>query len=538
MSARRDRLTSTGSRWVAAFFVAALVVSMWGYYAFPRNYPPYLDYDSATLGIFVNNVTYQDQYDHYFNKAPIDQDQYRMYWAAHFLPAAIPLSWIQRLLRIPPSRVGDLLKGTTLLCGLLGCLCVAGIAMRRQGWGWLEGAFLVGFVAALPPYLLYLRTGVTHFLLSFLLFWWAVYLIVRYLDSRKPRHLYVLAMVLGYYLVVPYSPLLALPVVGVWLVIQRGALASVVRDKHVYVAAIVAVGLSYAICYGAAVTHDVSYEAWHQKAARFVSMRSKNAISMNHLSPALAADKVAKLWHQHFYFQRDELGDPSREDELWTLPSPHVVWLGLVPIGIFGLWLALREREPISHVFVSVLVASYLIAMTVGFPEGRYLITVVPCYAYFVLLGLERLVSRPVALPAVLGLAMLLTAGNSFALMRGEYNTSVEARWQATGAMREALALIQERYGPEYGTTEWIFMTWPNLRYKDWLYLEMLGNMKIAAYVPGELTRYTKPGRVLFAIVLPDNTPQIRGWQFQGFTEIGRVTDGVTGREVLIFAKG
>ena len=68
------------------------------------DYPPHFDYDSATLGIFVNNLTFNGRYDYGFNPS-FSQNAYRINWAAQFLPVSVPLSWTQRTLHVPFDRV-------------------------------------------------------------------------------------------------------------------------------------------------------------------------------------------------------------------------------------------------------------------------------------------------------------------------------------------------------------------------------------------------------------------------------------------------
>ena len=92
------------------------------------RYPRYVDFDSATLGIFVNDLSYH-RFGHSFafpnrDAGYPDQEWYRLRWAASALPLTLPLSWLQRALRIAPEHVGLLIRGAASFFGLV-CAFVA-----------------------------------------------------------------------------------------------------------------------------------------------------------------------------------------------------------------------------------------------------------------------------------------------------------------------------------------------------------------------------------------------------------------------------
>jgi MFS family permease len=516
------------------FLLVAFTLSMWAYYWRLDNYPPYFDYDSSSLGIFVNNLTFHDRYDYFFERSPVEQDRYRQYWAAHFLPASTVMSAVQTLLGIPADRVDALLKGFTLFFGLIGCLCAAaavGCFTRRR---WAEVLFLVGFTAALPSFLLYLRTGVAHFLFSFFAFWLAVWLIVRFVEWRRPRDVWLLGLVLACYALVPYVPLVTLPLVGLLLVLRWGALRPVLGNWHLYAAALFCVAIFGSLRYAVAVGHEESYDAWQRKATAFVDTRSRYAMSLDALSTSKLPEKVAKLTNQHFLFSLDKLGDRTRKDDLWTLDTPHLVWVALLPLVGFGAWRGWRERDRGTDVAGSVLLTGLMQAFTVGMPEGRYLLTVVPCYVYFLLVGVRVLARAPGLREAALGLAMLATAGNSYLLVQGNYNDGMIWRWEQMGGMRESLALIRSVYGDEYASDRDIYLNWPDLRYEPWLYLQMLGNLRVLTYDDTFNLAEIAPGEPLFAVTESSDEDTLRAWRSRGFRSMGTVVDAVSGRQYVV----
>lgn len=518
-----------------ALFAVALVVATWGYHQRLDDDPPWLDFDSATLGIFVNNASFRDHYDEGFRDSLEAQDRYRTRWAASFLPGSVVLSEVQSLLAIPPDGVGDLLKFAGLFLGALGTLCVALVA-RRDGRSASELLFLFALVSALPAFLLYLRTAVPHFLFSYLMFWLATLGIDRYLDSGSRRWVYALGVTVALYAMLPYVPMLALPVVAVVLAVSRGVAARVLRDPHLYGAAAASVVLFGLLRFAVATSHEPSYEAWATKAEHFVGARSRHAISMSYFDPALLPDKIVKLVHQHFYHRRDQLGDRSRNDELWTLPEPHLVWLALLPLALAGAWNGWRRRDKAAGVFATVLFAIYGIALTAGFPEGRYLIPAVPALAFFVLEGLRFLVPEGSARVLVLALVLVATGVNSNVLVRGDYNASMSRAWRGMSGMRETLALIRESVDPAYGRERDLHLAWPDLRYENWLYLEMLGNMRVRPYLASANLAEAAPGEMLFAAVDAGEADTRKDLKQRGYRDLGTAVDPVSGRELAVLA--
>jgi hypothetical protein len=501
------------------------------------NYPPQFDYDSATLGIFVNNLTFNGRYDYGFNPS-FFQDAYRIGWAAHFLPVSVPLGWVQRTLGVAFDDVGELLRVTGLLLGFFGCVSAA-YALRPPGrTRAIDVAFIVGFTTVFTPFLLYLRTAVPHFMLSFLLFWLIVLLTVRWRRTRERWCLYALAAAFAYYALAPYPPLVVAPLVMSWLVIRGRALRRIVTEPHAYVAALLGVALYWGVAYGVAITHESTYAVYRERAAGFVAMRSGKAFALDRLAPGELAAKAQKLLDQHILFRRDQLGDTSREDDLWTVGAPHPGWLLLVPFAVVGLWRGLRTRDEGAEVAAAVVAASYAVAFLVSFPEGRYLITVIPCYAYFVLRGLDAVLRQATARIVGRATALFAMAVGTFLLVTGEYNAGITTRWWNMGGMRAVVKAIRS----DYGNPSPIYLNWPELRYHQWLYLEMLANFRVKSTedmaMLASVTNAPK-GRRYFIVREAADTREIRRLTGAGFFKVGReLEDAATGRRVVLLVSG
>ncbi len=296
-------------------FIVAVAYAMAGYYWRIDDYPPYMDFDSATLGIFVNNLTYQPRYDYYFATSGVAQNQYRAAWSAFALPSLVPVSGVQRLLRIPYYRVDRLLKITCFVLGLLGSLCAANIA-RGAGGRWFDAAFVAGFVAVSPAYLLYLRTAFLQTLMSFLLFWTAVMLMVAYTRDLGRRRLYGVAIALACYGLAPYAALTSLPVVLLGIVLTQGRLGRTMRDPHFYAAAAIGVVAWWSVVLVLAVHYDGSYQTYMSKVSEFLMVRGPHVLSFDGFTWSALRWKLVKLVDQHVLFLRDALGDAYRPDDL------------------------------------------------------------------------------------------------------------------------------------------------------------------------------------------------------------------------------
>jgi 4-amino-4-deoxy-L-arabinose transferase-like glycosyltransferase len=522
-------------------FLIALGYAMAGYYWQLDDYPPYVDFDSATLGIFVNNVTYQPRYDHYFATSSQFQDQYRALWAAFFLPLSVPLSACQRVLRIPYYDVDRLLKVAGLVFGLAGSLCVARLVRAGERGRWIDAAFVVGFLAVSPPFLLYLRTAVPHFLLSFLLFWAAIMFVVTYTHRLESRYLYATACAIACYRLAPYPPLAYLPVVLLGVVILNGRLARTLRNPHAYLAAIIAVVAPYAAAYVLAMRYDGSYQQYMAKVSAFVTRRAAHAVPLEVATWSALREKLGKLVNQHLLFLRDTLGDRSRADDLWTLNALHVGWLAAVPVGLRGLWKGIAARDEATIVCALVLAITYGAALTIGWPEGRYMLTAVPCYAVFAGMGVRSSIPEAARRTSVLALILLVTATNTYWLVTGEYNAGMLQRWRTRAGMREALAVIRT----ERTEAEQALLEWPDLQYEDWLYLQMLADFRVVALgrlemlsmVQGQGGAVATGPRALFVVQDTGAQAEINGWRFYGFEVAREVADPASGRRLVLLAK-
>ena len=477
-------------RWLSPFlFATALAIALAGTRTARRNFPPYADLDSATIGIFVNNLSSLRPAAAGFVDSPLFQDQYRAAWAIHFLPVSVPLSWLQRLSRTPGHDVLSLLATTGLVLALIGCACVASCLRTVGRCDLYDVLFVVGFVAVYPPFLLVLRTSVPHFVLPFTLFWLTLALWLRFLSTRRAWPLYAMAPCMAYFALAPYPPLLALPVAAALTAWKRGAVGNVVRTPHLYLAAGLSVGMVLAISYLLGTVYCDSYAEYLAHTRQFVRLRS-NAFALSNCRPSLLPGKLAKWTNQHVLFLRDTLGDRSRGDDLWTLGRLHLAWLCCLPLAVTGFWRLARGEAETRPTFPLVLLGIGVVALTVSYPEGRYLLVAVPCYAVFLLHGVRRVTrKRPGRRPQLYAVLLFALACNTYALVTGPYNRYMVSKWQRKAGVREAIESVVRR---THGRTD-ARVCFPGLDYPELLYARAIADFRVTLVGEDELAAWISP---------------------------------------------
>jgi hypothetical protein len=404
-----------------------------------RSIPVYFDYDDATQGVFTNDLTFAVDYDATFRRSEARQDAYRRNWATQRLPYSLVLSAAQRIFRIERYDVERLIGRVALAFAALGTL-LAVRALLDEGTSSSERWAVFAFVAIHPSFILFTRTGASFYLLAYALFWAAIFLCVRYAATGHPRLLLGLAVVLAIFLLNPYPPLVCLvPAVPAILAIH-GRLLATLRSRHLYLAiattALLTIGLSAAI----ALRFEGSLASYGQKLAAFQRDRA-HAISVEQLTRAPLSEKLTKLVDQHFLFATDPLGDPSRDDRVWTMGRSSHSFLATLPLMLIGGLVGLARRERSMRVCVAVLASIFGLFLTFSFPEGRYLLAAIPCYGFLVIRGVRALTPGPYIRRAALGAILSILALETAFAVRG-YDRSVAAVWRPYALLRPAARIL------------------------------------------------------------------------------------------------
>jgi hypothetical protein len=504
---------------LGAAIAVAVVLALWRL----DEYPCYVDFDTATVGIFVNDLAVHGAFDFSFAGSPTLQDRYRVWWAAAALPLTVPLSWLERLLALPPQRVGTLVRAVASCLSLVGCL-LAALAMsdRRPR---LAAAGAVALAVSFPGLLLYARTGCLPALWPFLLFWLAVFLVTRYGQTAQPAFLYLLAPVAALAVLGGYPPLLTLPPVMIAALLVHGRLAATLRSVHAYASGLLAGGLLAGAARWLAAEYVGSFPQYLEDLRRFLAHRA-GVVSLSRLTDTPLATKLTKLVDQHLLFRRDQLGDWTRPDDLWTVGSLDWVWLLLVPVAVLGLVGGLRQRESGVQLAAVVLAATAALFLTVSFPEGRYLLIVVPCYAVLVVRGIEALAGREALGRAASAVAILAMAFNSAILLRGDYDAFMREKWLPLAPIEEAVSTIAHDPGKAVR-----YVSFPaDQDYTALLYFRLMGgapgirwitNREMAAksdpHNKSAESALLEPAASLDVACAADDSATIAAWRGRGF---------------------
>ncbi|MCH2173118.1 hypothetical protein MK489_20250 [Myxococcota bacterium] len=434
----------------------------------PVDYPRVFDPDDATQGIFVNDLSFRDHFAASFLDSAEYQDRYRADWAAHRLPFSLLASALQRGFAIPPHAVGDLLLALGACFALLGSWLASVCLTRGTSATTTTRLAIVGISLAHPSLALLARTGASFYLFAYALFWGSLCFAIRYAETHRTRDLVGAAGCVAVFIANPYPPILALVPCLVILYATLGQLRETLRTPRIYAA----VGLAtFSAASGMAVlgmVFETSLATYVARLWRFQQARGA-AVSWAQLFETSLIDKLHKWVDQHFLFLVDGLGDPTRSDILWTLGSYHAGFLGFLPLIAYGAWLGLRRHESSARIALAVLAGFGLVFLTVSFPEGRYTVALVPCYAALALTALRQIVPNPeprrLILAAVLGLLALETQH----AIAHAYGPSRQRIWAPPQGMLEAVPALNDFSGQPLG------IRWPEpVDYAGGLYFRMV----------------------------------------------------------------
>jgi hypothetical protein len=412
----------------------------------PVPYPRWFDPDDASQGIFVNDLSFHGDYDASFEGALAYQDVYRGDWAAQRLSYSLPLSALQRALGIARHDVETLLTAAAVTFALAMCTLAALFLTPRQSGFSRERLAIVGIAVVHPSLILFARTGASFYLLAAALFWATMFAALRYAETSHSGWLIAAAISVGLFTADPYPPLAALPVALVFGFAATGRLGATLRDRRVIAATGSALALAAAVTAGLGLVFDGSAWTFAERVLAFQGERSAS-LGLGQLTQVSPVDKLVKWGNQHFLFVIDGLGDPTRGDQIWTLNAYHIGFLALFPVMVFGALRGLRERDPSTRLAVSVIGAFAVVFMTVSFPEGRYTLALVPCYAALFVRGLREVTGEGRAYSAALGAVLVLLSFETQLQLARVYEPRSEAAWRAYDGLRELAPTLSDHAG-------------------------------------------------------------------------------------------
>jgi hypothetical protein len=510
----------------AAFLAATCLVACAGYVYEIGRYPRYVDFDSATLGIFVNDLSYH-QFGYSFTSSVRDverpeQEWYRLRWAASALPLTLPLSWLQRAFRIPPEHAGLLIRGAASFFGLACAIVAAWGISSAGGWGASDAAVVVALCSVFPPFLLNARTGFPNHLLAYFLFWSAIALALAFRRTGRAAFLIFLGIVAACALLNPYPPMLALPLLVLVLFARRPGFLALVKNPACYVAIGAAAVLYLGIVATFARFVGMPLKVYREFLATFRGMRG--GLSLVDISVKDVPRRLAGLLDNQVLFRRSTEIRSGRSDDLWALGSPDAAWFVVVALCVIGAVLAVRRRTP-SGIIALVVLAGTIAVLTIhGFPEVRYVAIVAPCYGVLAVCAL-----RAFGLPAVLrnlvsGTLVLAASLNTFGLIVRDYAPRQDQTWPQVDGIEEFARHVGNWTGPLR------FVTFPFPKIYDAnLYLRMLTNSNARWLTEQEFKRelesaerQARPADRFYLVAPAGDAAAIAGWAERGFGVLSR----------------
>lgn len=423
-----------------------LVVSM----AYLETIPPYLDFDSASEGIFAHNLIYHGQYDYYFSSSTHSGDQYRVGFALQRLPYSLFLASLYRLVQLSPPDMEYFLKVISLFFALAGLTCFGLVVYRLSGSSFIS-VFATGVSLAHPSLFLMYRTGSSYFLFAFFLFWFAILLSVLHVESRRNIYLYSLGLLGSIVILNPYPMLVPIPLILIIFYYRTGLLPFLFKNKALYLALLLCFGT--ALLSHAALAHffQIDRASYLTKLGEFSATRFRSGDF--HFESLIEADfwriRAEKIVNQHFLSIDDDLGDLSRSDANWVFNRTSWLHLaGLTPLFICGFFACFSRRflypqraqfpPQLMSMLISVLLAFLLIFGTIFFPEGRYILPVVPLYALLAGMFLHLVYSKYRTLLSCAAFVFAVCYSlESYNLLVEHYSPAWAKEWKARAGLRE-----------------------------------------------------------------------------------------------------
>ncbi len=403
---------------------------------------PYFDYDDATQGIFVNDLSFRGDFDASFERRPDKQDRYRTGFAAQRLAYSLPLSWLQRGLGLAAWQVEDLLRAAALAFGLAGSWLAACALLPAPRFARAQRLALVAALAAHPSLALFARTGASFYLFAYALFWLGAWAGFRWVETGRPLWLWTAAAAAALCALNPYPPLVCWPLAALLFAAWQGRLARALRSPALYAAIASAGAAAAAVTALLAAAYDRSLAAFLARLAEFRAQRA-HSLGLGPLLDYTPLEKLEKLVDQQLLFRIDRLGDLSRDDAVWTLGAPQpVVWLFALAAAA-GIAAALRERALDDRRALAASGALLLLFFSIGFPEGRFALALLPCWGYFALRGAALALRRDEPRALATGAALALLALGTERALRERYLPRIrpiQARVEGLRGAAEQLA--------------------------------------------------------------------------------------------------
>ena len=474
---------------VLVFFTCSVVFSLIGGFVALSDYPPYLDFDAATEATFINSYVHYGHYDYYFDTATLKYNPIN--FGAQRLPFTLTISPIVKFFHIKTFYMPEFFKILASMFAILGCVCASTLivkksnAIKGSNRDFFASAFVVAFSVCTPSLFIFMRGGIAFNLMAFFLFWLVISLFVHYCRTDKTWPLYAMSFAVAYFALNKYPPLAGLPPALFCVLVFYEKIFSSAKNIHCYLALILCLGVYVSTdrIIGEFVVKD--YDTYLKRCAKQTQDRQFVFSFKRQFLHTKFSDKVEKLVNQHVLFKLDDLGDTSREDDVYTLGVIHYPFLFMLPLLILGAVKGEKSlknstnnkcshTKNIAHLFLLIALSFISVFLTISFPEGRYITPLIPCYAYFIWCGLTWLCSCKAVLHCVAALLLFVNAGTTYWLITTNYNNHMHKVWKDKEGLKELAMSLPPKTDE---TKEIISMPWTK-KHKIWHYFALVTGLR------------------------------------------------------------
>ena len=386
-----------------------------------------------------------------------------------------------------------------------------------------------------PSLALVARSGASFYVFAFAVFWLGVLASFRWVDGGGPAWAYLTAFAVMLSLLNPYPPLLCWPLAAIAYASWQKRWRPMLRDRHLYAAAGAALLGALIVSAASAWSAGLSLAELLARQAAFRAQRgSAVALSQLAVSPL---DKAVKLVNQHVLSRVDRLGDASRDDSIWVLGRTQPAIFLWVAAALFGLWIALRRRDHDDRRVLAVSGVLLAVFFTISFPEGRYVLVLLPCWAYFALRGVGALPLNPGLKDVLLGILLLLIAAGTEHAIRRTFVPTSRTAWAGYEGMTAAAPLAAAL--PEGGAGLRVLLPYPVTPFNELRFRMVMpdGAVWLPRQDADRILSTGSPGFRMAALDYADKPARIQALEARGFSDPKALKGEASGRPMLFLTR-
>jgi hypothetical protein len=204
------------------------------------------------------------------------------------------------------------------------------------------------------------------------------------------------------------------------------------------------------------------------------AFRNSRSFTYNFTTNFELKKKLIKTLNQHFLLKRDKLGDQTREDDVETAGSFHLITFLMLPLSILGIFIGIRNKDQMTLICLCITLSTLAVFLSISFPQGRYIAILIPAYSYFSIYFLAQLTAKKTFLYSCF-LLLTISLISSYTIITGPYNEFVSKKWINRDGIKDTLVAISQLKKDPSSRKTYIVM--PNIKtYRALLYYYLVSN--------------------------------------------------------------